>query len=461
MSAMRRQERSQEWSESTLRESLATADGELAELVASEERRQRESLSLLAPAMISSRSIRTLVGSGFADIDAEGYVKPADQSSTVQDLVDAYAVRGPSKYNPAGPFGEAVEALAMRRVAELAAETSGQIDAKDLHVNVHPLSGAIANVALLRAVLEPGDDLVGLDLRSGGHLTHGAAMHLSGMDYNSHPVPISESMDAFPYDHLVEEIQRWRPRVVLIGASSFPRKIDWRRVRSAVETVEPRPWLFADIAHFAGPVFAGLLPSPIDYVDATSFVWYKTLGGPRAATIVTSNAELQDRIDRSLFPGLQSAPNLGAISAIAYAAGFARSPGFIDMMSTALAIATALTDELSRRNLNVAYGGTDSHMLLWRPPVDARSLVALLERAGVLANANMLPGDVSAHRPSGIRMGTVSVAQRGLPVRESAAIADLIHEAVGLCGYEETAGIAHLEERRRRILSALPMDGAP
>lgn len=445
----------EDWTSSLLTEGLGRCDKELAELVHSEASRQREALSLLAPSMISSHSLRTILGSGFADVDAEGYVRPAAQHSTIRDLVDDYADHGPSKYNPAGPYGEAVERLAMCRVASLAAATSNSLAPSDLYVNVHPLSGAIANVALLRAVLSPGDRILGLDLRSGGHLTHGAEVHLSGMDYKSRGLAISASTDCFPYEGLFKDLHRWRPRAVVIGASSFPRKIDWAEVRMIIDTINPRPWLLADIAHFAGPVFAGLLPSPIDYADATSFVWYKSLGGPRAATLVTSSAEMKERIDRSVFPGLQSAPNLAAIAGIAFAARFAASPAFVNLMSTALRLADSLAEELKRKDLNVAFGGTDSHLLVWRPPVEATPLVALLERGGVLTNANLLPGDSSARRPSGIRMGMVAAAQRGLPIESVSDIVELLLEATDLSGRESASDGALLQARTRRIVESL------
>ena len=422
------------WDPALLDASLPQIDPLVAEALEGEAARQREAISLLAPSMLTPLAVRQVLSSLFNDLDAEGYAgrwQDELDGREVKQFREVYEQRGPRKYNPSGPFAEYVELLAARRLAHLFSCGTG-LAPEELHVNVQPLSGSTANIAILRALLKPGDSLLSLSVASGGHLSHGAPFHYSGSTYRTANYEFSSggALDMKKFAARIEEIQ---PKIVIVGGSSYPRSLDWCGIRELLDSFARPPLLFADVAHFAGLIAAGCYPNPVPFADVVSMVGYKTFGGPRIGVIITRDFEIARRVDRAVFPGLQSAPVMGSIAALAVAANFAETDAFRLLIKCALQNAKALGASMHERDLELEFGGTDTHMLLLRLGTPTPPIVSLFERAGVLTNSNMLPGDTKPSQALGIRMGTIGVTQRGLSERGATElgvlIADLVHAA--------------------------------
>lgn len=424
-----------EWDPALLDASLEQVDPLVADALDGEAARQRDAVSLLAPSMFTPRAVRQALSSLFSDLDAEGYVGKWQDEADMGDMkgfCDAYKQRGPRKYNPSGAYAEYVELVAACRVARLFSFGT-TLSPEELRVNVQPLSGSAANIAILRALLEPGDPLLSLNVASGGHLSHGARFHYSGATYRAAHYEFSSS-GALDMEHFEARIRETQPKLVIVGGSSYPRSLDWQRIRESLDSFDRPPLLVADVAHFAGLIAAGCYPNPVPFADVVSMVGYKTFGGPRCGVIITRHPELARRLDRAVFPGLQSAPVMGAITALAVAAGIAATGAFRSLIERALRNAKALGASLSRRGLELEFGGTDTHMLLLRLASPTPPLVSLLEHAGVLTNSNMLPGDTKPSEARGIRMGTVGVTQRGLTEQAADELGELIADLIGAAG---------------------------
>jgi glycine hydroxymethyltransferase len=438
-----------EWNPGLLDAPLAEIDPLMANVLREEAARQRDAISLLAPSMLTPLSVRQALSSLFNDLDAEGYAGrwQAEALGELDRFRDVYAQRGPRKYNPSGPFAEYVELLAAARLAHLfSSDTS--LTPEELYVNVQPISGSSANIAILRALLEPGDALLSLSVSSGGHLSHGARFHYSGSTYRVSHYEFS-SCGTLDMDVLKDRIRECQPKVVIVGGSSYPRALDWRSVRELLDSFANPPLLFADVAHFAGLIATSCYPNPVPFADVVSMVGYKTLGGPRIGVIITRDERIARRVDRALFPGVQSAPVMGAIAALAVAARFARTDAFRSLIANSLRNARVLAHSLKQRDLELEFGGTDTHMLLLRLHTPTPPIVSFLESTGILANSNMLPGDVKPSEARGIRMGTIGLTQRGLNALAAQELASLIVEVVNTASNGHTT--EDLEHCRRRV----------
>ncbi len=423
------------WEPALLRARLDDLDPLLSAVVDGEYERQRRSINLMAPSMLFPAAVGQMLASPFANLDGEEYPGrwqefPFDD---IQRAVDHYSDSEPTRYNPAGPYATLIELLAQRRIAEML--TSGTtIPAETVFVNVQPLSGSLANIAVLRGLIDPGDPVVSLDLASGGHLSHGAQFHLSGQLYDFHFAPPFTTSGAFDLSTFGETIHRVRPKMVIVGSSSYPRRIPWQGIRRAVDDASSRPLLVADIAHFVGLVAAGLYDNPLPHADVTTFVPYKSLAGPRLGVIVTRQRNLAKKLDRAVFPGLQSASNLSTIAGLAFSAGFAQTPAFTDLMTRSVANAQRLANELEALGLRIAFGGTDTHMVLVETGRPTWSMAKRMERHGLLLNSNMLPTDTSPKSASGLRIGLITLTARGLGTDGVVSLAALLSEAIRALG---------------------------
>lgn len=436
------------WNPSLLGASLATVDPELSHLADQEHARQTSTLSLLAPSMIVPTAVRQALVSPFLDLDAEGYARMATVDEDLAGYVSAYWQVGSAKYAPSGPFAEYAENLAARRLARLFGDDSGD-GHTHVHVNVQALSGSMANVAILDGLLEPGDSLVAMSMPSGGHLSHGAPIHISGRTYSRHAFDIDAETGEIDLGALTTKLRSTRAKVVIVGGSSYPRHIDWGRIREAVDSAGTRAILVADVAHFAGLIAADLYPNPLPHTDVVSMVGYKTLGGPRSGVVLTKDPAIARAIDRALFPGLQSAPMMSGIVALAAAAGFAAAQEFRALMASAVSIARLLVDELAAQGHELVFGGTDSHMIVVRLPQTTKGVVHAMEQAGILANSNIVPYDSGPGDAHGVRMGTVTLAQRGLSIKAVPELARLVGGAMTALG----TGQAGPDDWRSRIAS--------
>lgn len=384
------------------RASLAEVDPEVADAVAGELARQRDGIELIASENIVSRAVLEAQGSVLTNKYAEGYPGRRYYGGCAQ--VDR------------------VEVLAIERAKRLFGCA---------FANVQPHSGAQANGAVMLALLEPGDAILGMDLAAGGHLTHGAKVSLSGKWFRSFSYGVTE--DGFiDYDEVARLARAHRPKMIIAGASAYSRIIDFARFRAIADEVGA--WLMADIAHIAGLVAAGVHPSPFPHAHVVTSTTHKTLRGPRGGLILTDDPALARKIDSAVFPGLQGGPLMHVIAAKAVAFGEALRPEFKLYAQAVVANAKALAAVMVERGAAIVSGGTDNHLMLvdLRPKgVTGKAAQEALERAGITCNKNGVPND--PQKPtitSGIRLGTPAGTTRGFGIAEFQQIGHLVSDVL-------------------------------
>ncbi|MBI2914686.1 MAG: serine hydroxymethyltransferase [Firmicutes bacterium] len=377
---------------------LELVDPEISEAIRSEERRQETRLELIASENFVSRAVRDAQGSVLTNKYAEGY--PG------------------RRYYGGCEFVDVVEALAIDRARELFGAD---------HANVQPHSGAQANFAAYFAVLKPGDTVLGMSLSHGGHLTHGSPVNVSGSWFNFVHYGVNRDTEQLDYDEVLSIAGKARPRLIVAGASAYPRVMDFQAFRHICDSVGAI--LMVDMAHIAGLVAAGLHPSPVPWAELVTTTTHKTLRGPRGGMILCA-AGYAKAVDKAVFPGTQGGPLMHVIAAKAVALKEAALPQFREYQSRVVGNAAALAENLVRRGLRVVSGGTDTHLTL----VDVRSrgltgkrAEDVLDKAGITANKNTIPFDPEGPQvTSGVRLGTPAVTTRGMGVREMAEIAEII-----------------------------------
>jgi glycine hydroxymethyltransferase len=295
------------------------------------------------------------------------------------------------------------------------------------HVNVQPHSGTQANMAAYFAVLKPGDTIMGMNLAHGGHLSHGSPVNFSGKMYKIVPYNVSQDTEMLDYSEMLDIAKKNKPQLIVVGASSYPRIINFKIVREIADEVGAM--VMADIAHIAGLVAAGAHPSPVPYSDIITTTTHKTLRGPRGALIMCKQ-ELASAIDKSVFPGTQGGPFMQAIAAKAVAFKEALTPEFKDYQFQIVKNAGAIADRLKENDFDLVSGGTDNHLMLvklLKEGITGKEADETLERANITLNRNMIPFDpATPFVTSGIRIGTPCVTTRGMKEKEMVQIADLI-----------------------------------
>ena len=407
----------------------AVADVEVADAIASEERRQRDGIELIASENFVSEAVLAAVGSVLTNKYAEGY--PGKRYYGGCEHVDR------------------VETLAIERAKRLFGAE---------HANVQPHSGANANLTAYLALLDPGDRILGLSLQEGGHLTHGLAVNFSGRLFEPHFYGVDLASGLLDYDAIAAKAREVRPRAVIAGASAYSRQIDFARFRAIADDVGA--YLFADVAHPAGLIAAGLHPSPIGHAHVTMTTTHKTLRGPRGGMVLCGEAHAK-AVDKSLFPGLQGGPLMHVIAGKAVAFGEALRPEFREYAAAVIANARAMASALSERGLPIVSGGTDNHLML----VDVGSLglsgkraEALLDGVGITCNKNTIPGDTRPPtQASGIRLGTPAMTTRGFGVAEAAQVARLIADV--LQAPEDPSLHGRAADEVRHLTSRFPVPG--
>ncbi|MCS7260097.1 MAG: serine hydroxymethyltransferase, partial [Anaerolineae bacterium] len=420
---------------------LDEIDADVARLIALETERQARHIILIPSESIAPPAVLQALGSVFNNVYAEGYPPTWMAQDDLDLLMEfdhqlAYYRRyADRRFYKGTTYVHFVETLAQRRCAALFA--TPEVPAEHIYVNVQPLSGAAANLAVYDAFLQPGDTLMGMNLFQGGHLSHGSPFHISGRRYRivSYGVdPVSERLD---YDAIMQLALEHRPRMIVAGFTSYPWAPDWRRFREIADACGAL--LMADIAHPAGLASAGVYPNPVGLADVIVFTTHKTICGPRGAVIMTTDAEKARRVDAAVFPGAQGGPHPNKFAAMAVAFKIAATPEFKAMMRQIVLNAQALGQALQRRGLRLAYGGTDTHMLLvdLRPiksaegyPLLGEIVVRIMELCGLVANKNTLPGDHVTAQARGVRLGTPWVTQRGMGAAEMEIIADCIYRII-------------------------------
>lgn len=376
----------------------------LKDLWRAEEKRQEETISLVPSENFASKLVREAMGSVLANKYSEGY--PA------------------KRYYPGNVYYDKIETLCQ----ELALKVFGLL-AKKWAVNVQPYSGSPANLAILMALMQPGDTLMGMKLASGGHLTHGHKVSATGIFFKSVQYGVGEN-GLLDYADIAQKAEFYRPKVIICGSTAYPRKIDFKKFSKIAKNVGA--YLLADISHVAGLVVTKNHPNCFPYCDVAMFTTHKNFRGPRGAVII-SKTELMDKINRAVFPTLQGGPHNNQILAKAVAFAQALTPVYKKEQKQVALNAKVLSAELINKGYSLYTGGTDNHLMLLdlsKSGLDASEAEKKLEAVGILANRNSLPHDDKPFKPSGLRLGTPSVTARGMKEKEMRQIARFIDEVL-------------------------------
>ena len=376
-------------------------DPELGRMIEAEYKRQARNIELIASENIVSEAVMAAMGSVLTNKYAEGY--PGKRYYGGCECVDE------------------VERLAIRRVCEL-------FGAK--YANVQPHSGAQANMAVYQALCQPGDTVLGMSLDNGGHLTHGSPVNQSGLLYNIVPYGVDEN-GLIDYDALRALAKKEQPKMIIAGASAYPRAIDFEKFAEIAHEVGA--YLFVDMAHIAGLVAAGLHQSPVPYADVVTTTTHKTLRGPRGGVILTNDEELAKKFNKAIFPGTQGGPLEHVIAAKAVCFGEALKPEFKAYQQRVVTNARVLADALQKQGFDLVGGGTDNHLMLIdlrKTGVTGKELQRRLDEVYITANKNAIPNDPeSPFITSGMRIGTPAVTTRGFGAPEMLRIAEFIWQA--------------------------------
>ena len=385
-------------------ENLQTLDPEVYEAIAREKERQHNHLELIA---------------------SENFTLPAVMEATGSVMTNKYAEGYPGKrYYGGCEYVDIVEQLAIDRAIQL---FGGE------HVNVQPHSGSQANMGVYFSVLEPGDKILTMSLVDGGHLTHGHVANFSGKLYETVNYGVSEKDGRIDYDQLAEIAVREKPKMITVGASAYPRIIDFERMGRIAR--DCGAYLFADIAHIAGLVATGLHPSPVPHADFVTTTTHKTLRGPRGGLIICKETYAK-AINSAVFPGIQGGPLMHVIAAKAICLGEALKPEFKGYQSQVIANANVLATVLVENGHFILSGGTDNHLVLMDlrpkfPDMTGKQAEKALEKAHLTTNKNTVPGETrSPFKTSGIRLGTPAVTSRGMQETEMRIIANAIHRVL-------------------------------
>ena len=383
-------------------ELIMRQDPEVYDSMERELQRQRDHLEVIASENFVSRAVMEAMGSHLTNKYAEGY--PG------------------ARYYGGCEYVDEIETLAIERAKKLFGAE---------HANVQPHSGSQANMAVYLAVLKPGDTIMGMDLSHGGHLTHGSKASISGKYFNATFYGVEPETEVINYDKVLEAAERNRPKLIIAGASAYPRFIDFKRMREIADSVGA--YLMVDMAHIAGLVAAGEHPSPVPYADFVTTTTHKTLRGPRGALILCRE-EYAKKINSAVFPGTQGGPLMHIIAAKAVAFGEALRPEFKDYQKQVVKNAAALADELTAHGIRLVSGGTDNHLMLADVMSKGKTgaeMQELLDSANITANKNAIPFDTQpVTLTSGVRFGTPAVTTRGLREEEMHTLGSMIAKLV-------------------------------
>lgn len=404
---------------------IQKADPELYEAMANELSRQRGNLELIASENIVSPAVMAAMGSHLTNKYAEGY---------------------PGKrYYGGCCYVDVAEDLARERMKQLFGCE---------HCNVQPHSGAQANFAVYFAMLQPGDTIMGMNLSHGGHLTHGSPVNISGKYFNIVPYGVSERTETIDYDEMEKIALECKPKLIVSGASAYPRIIDFKRIREICDKVGAL--MMVDIAHIAGLVAAGEHPSPVPYADFVTTTTHKTLRGPRGGAIMCKE-QYAKAIDKAIFPGTQGGPLMHVIAAKAVAFKEALSPEFRAYQHQVVLNAAAMAKRFTENGVRLVSGGTDNHLMLVdlrKENITGKELEALLDEAHITVNKNTIPFETtSPFITSGVRIGTPAITSRGMGEKEAAEIADLITRMIR----EKDAAKAEVAARVQEMCEKFPI----
>lgn len=390
---------------------LKKTDKKLYQLVTQELKRQKQTINLIASENFVPEVFFEILGSPLTNKYSEGYPH--------------------KRYYPGNVYYDKIEELAQQRALQ-----AFKLNPEKWSVNVQPYSGSPANLEVYNALLQPGDVLMGMSLTSGGHLTHGHKANLSGKLYQSIQYNLNSQTELIDYQEIEKLAQKYHPKIIVSGLTSYPRKIDFNKISEIAH--RSGAYSLADISHVAGLVLAGLYPNPFTSCDIVTTTIHKTLRGPRGAIIFINKEsflaqknkiDLENAINKSVFPQMQGGPHNNVTAAIALTFKLAQAQSFKNYQKQILKNSRALAEALKKLGFRLVTNGTDNHLMI----VDLRSnglsgmeAENLLEQAGIIANRNVVVGDMSPFHPSGIRIGTPAVTTRGMKEKEMKKIAELI-----------------------------------
>jgi glycine hydroxymethyltransferase len=383
-----------------MKKALEQYDPQIYELIRQEETRQSGAVRLIPSENYVSKAVMLASGSCLTNKYAEGY--PGKRYYEGQQVTDL------------------IEKMAQDRAKKIF---------KADHANVQPYSGSVANLAAFSALAEPGDTIMGLALPHGGHLTHGWKVSISGKIFNSVQYTVDAATGRFDYDKIADLAKKHKPKIIISGATAYPREIDFEIFGQIAKDVGA--YHVSDIAHIAGLVVAGIHKSPVPYADIVSTTTHKTLRGPRGGMLLCK-AEHATSVDKAVFPGMQGGPHMHTMAAVAVAMAEANTPEFIAYAGQVVKNAKALADRLVENGFELVSGGTDNHLILIdlrNKKIQGRKLAKALDRARIVSNYNTVPDDPAPpFNPSGLRIGTPAITTRGMKEPQAVQIADFINK---------------------------------
>ncbi len=404
---------------------IAETDPEVAEALKKELSRQQGNIELIA---------------------SENFVSPAVLAAAGSHLTNKYAEGYPAhRYYGGCQFVDIAEDLARERIKQIFGCE---------YCNVQPHSGASANLAVFFAALQPGDTVMGMNLAHGGHLSHGSPVNISGKYFNIVPYGVSKETQVIDYDEMEKIAVECKPKMLVAGASAYPRVIDFKRIRQICDKVGAL--MFVDIAHIAGLVAAGIHPSPVPYADFVTTTTHKTLRGPRGGVIMCKE-EWGKAVDKAVFPGIQGGPLMHIIAAKAVAFKEALQPEFKEYQKQIVKNAAAMADEFTKLGVKMVSGGTDNHLILLDltdKALTGKELEKMLDEVHITVNKNAIPFDTQ--KPfvtSGIRIGTPAMTSRGMKETEARMIAALIAEIIE----KKEAAFSHVSNEVAKLCADFPL----
>jgi len=440
---------------------LADLDSEVYELTQLEQERQYRKLILIASESTAPMAVREALSSAFQNIYAEGYPDEETRWMDDDEILDYparltnYRRNSDPRYYKGVEYADVVEALARRRAAQTFAANG--ISADQIYVNVQALSGAPANNAVYQALLNLGETVMGLNLLHGGHLSHGSSVNRSGKWFKAVHYTIDEN-ERLDYDAIRALANEHKPKLMIAGYSSYSWVPDWKKFREIADEVGA--YFLADISHIGGLVAAGVVPSPIGIAHVVMSTTHKSIDGPRGAVLMTTDAAIAKKIDKAVFPGEQGGPHVNVFAALALTFSLTQTRQFKKLQAQTLKNAKAMADQFTKRGLRVPFGGTDTHLV----NVDCTSVVGedgtklsgdqasrILDLAGIVVNRNTIPGDKSALDPSGIRLGTPWISQRGFTEKMTRELVDIMADVLLACAPHSVDTVRKGKQRRAKL----------
>lgn len=443
------------------RGSLEKLDKDVYRLTQLEQERQARKLILIASESTAPMAVREALSSAFQNIYAEGYPDEETRWMEDADILDYparlanYRRNSDPRYYKGVEYADVVEALARRRAAQTFAANG--ITADQIYVNVQALSGGPANNAVYHALLNLGDTVMGLNLLHGGHLSHGSSVNRSGKWFKAVHYTIDEN-EKLDYEAIRKLANEHKPKLLIAGYSSYSWMPDWKKFREIADEVGA--YFLADISHIGGLVAAGVVPSPIGFAHVVMSTTHKSIDGPRGAVLMTTDENIAKKIDKAVFPGEQGGPHVNVFAALALTFKLTQTKQFKKLQEQTLKNAKAMADQFQKRGFRIPFGGTNTHLV----NVDCTSVVGedgttlsgdqasrILDLIGVVVNRNTIPGDKNSMDPSGIRLGTPWITQRGFDEKKTRELVNIMADVLSACAPHSVDTVRKGRQRRAKV----------